>query len=210
MHKTQGVTAVSLRETALEEIRSAIAVGDLGEDRIFSAAGLAKTLGMSLSPVREAMMSLVSDGTVEAVANRGYRLVPITPDDLDEILRLRMLLAAPAVQALCEAKDSATAADLRSAAGDALAAAEAADRKSFFAADRRFHFLLLSRGLGGRAADIGLRLRDQSRVAHDEEKPQEADRDSAAQLCTLVDLVEAGEAEAAVDLVDDNLRYFLT
>ena len=79
---------MSLRETALEEIRSAIAVGDLGEDRIFSAAGLAKTLGMSLSPVREAMMSLVSDGTVEAVPNRGYRLVPVTRADLDEILHL--------------------------------------------------------------------------------------------------------------------------
>ena len=87
LRKTRGVPTMSLRETAaLEEIRSAIAVGDLGEDRIFSAAGLAKTLGMSLSPVREAMMSLVSDGTVEAVPNRGYRLVPVTRADLDEIL----------------------------------------------------------------------------------------------------------------------------
>ena len=60
--------------------------------------------------------------------------------------------------------------------------AEAEDRKSFFAADRRFHFLILTRGLGERAASIGLRLRDQSRVAHDEEKPQQADRESAAQL----------------------------
>lgn len=201
---------MSLRETALDEIRTAIAVGDLGEDRIFSAAGLAKTLGMSLSPVREAMMSLVSDGTVEAVPNRGYRLVPVTRADLDEILTLRLLLAAPAVQALCDARDSATVTDLRTAADDAVAAAEAEDRKSFFAADRRFHFLILTRGLGERAASIGLRLRDQSRVAHDEEKPRQADRESAAQLCTLVGFVEAGDAEAAVDLVDDNLRYFLT
>lgn len=201
---------MSLRETALEEIRSAIAIGDLGEDRIFSAAGLAKTLGMSLSPVREAMMSLVSDGTVEAVPNRGYRLVPVTRADLDEILRLRMLLAEPAVQALCESRDADVVADLRAAADGAVTAAEAADRKSFFAADRRFHFLILSRGLGGRAASIGLRLRDQSRVAHEEAKPQRADGESAVQLHGLVDLIEAGDAAAAVDLVDDNLRYFLT
>ncbi|SMY11886.1 GntR family transcriptional regulator [Brevibacterium jeotgali] len=201
---------MSLRETALEEIRSAIAVGDLGEDRIFSAAGLAKTLGMSLSPVREAMMSLVADGTVEAVPNRGYRLVPVTRADLDEILHLRLLLAAPAVQALCDARDPVLVRNLRTAADDAVVAAEAEDRKSFFAADRRFHFLILSRGLGERAASIGLRLRDQSRVAHDEEKPRQADRDSAAQLNRLIDLIEAGEAERAVDLVDDNLRYFLT
>src|SRR5690606_40154543 len=105
---------MSLREEALEEIRTAISVGDLGEDRIFSAAGLAKTLGMSLSPVREAMMSLVADGTVEAVPNRGYRLAPVTPEDLEEILTLRRLLAGPAVVALCAARDAGTLADLRS------------------------------------------------------------------------------------------------
>jgi len=201
---------MSLRETALEEIRSAIAVGDLGEDRIFSAAGLAKTLGMSLSPVREAMMSLVADGTVEAVPNRGYRLVPVDRADLDEILRLRMLLAEPAVRSLCEERDPATLTDLRGAADEALTAAGDEDRKTFFAADRRFHFLILSRGLGERAASIGLRLRDQSRVAHDEEKPRQADRDSAVQLHRLIDLVAVGDADAAVELVDDNLRYFLT
>lgn len=165
---------------------------------------------MSLSPVREAMMSLVSDGTVEAVPNRGYRLAPVTRADLDEILRLRLILAEPAVQALCETRDPGTVRDLRTAAEDALAGAEAEDRKSFFAADRRFHFLVLSRGLGERAASIGLRLRDQSRVAHDEEKPQQADRESAVQLHGLVNLIEAGNAAAAVELVDDNLRYFLT
>jgi DNA-binding GntR family transcriptional regulator len=200
---------MSLREEALEEIRAAISVGDLGEDRIFSAAGLAKTLGMSLSPVREAMMSLVADGTVEAVPNRGYRLVPVTTADLDEILTLRSLLGVPAVRALCEARDAGTLADLRAAADDAVTAAEAGDRKSFFAADRRFHFLVLSRGLGERAASIGLRLRDQSRVALDEEKPRQADRVSAAQLHELIDRIAAGQAEAAAALVDDNLRYFL-
>ena len=142
--------------------------------------------------------------------NRGDRLVPVTHADLDEILRLRLLLAGPAVRALCEARDQGTLADLRAAATDATTAAEAEDRKSFFAADCRFHFLVLSRGLGGRRPRSGLRLRDQSRVAHDEEKPQEADRESAWRSCTgLVDLMEAGDAEAAIELVDDNLRYFV-
>lgn len=200
---------MSLREEALEEIRTAISVGDLGEDRIFSAAGLAKTLGMSLSPVREAMMSLVADGTVEAVPNRGYRLVPVKTADLDEIVTLRSLLGVPAVRSLCEARDAGTLADLRTAADDAVTAAEAGDRKSFFAADRRFHFLVLSRGLGERAASIGLRLRDQSRVALDEEKPRQADQESAAQLHELIDRISAGQADAAAALVDDNLRYFL-
>src|SRR5699024_2671649 len=117
---------MSLRIQALEEIRSAISVGDLGEDRIFSAAGLAKTMGMSLSPVREAMRALVAECTVEAVPSRGYRLVPVAPSDLDEILLLRLILAKPAVEALCASRDPATLADLRTAADEAVTAAEAA------------------------------------------------------------------------------------
>ena len=200
---------MSLREEALEEIRTAISVGDLGEDRIFSAAGLAKTLGMSLSPVREAMMSLVADGTVEAVPNRGYRLAPVTPEDLEEILTLRRLLAGPAVVALCEARDLQVVRVLRDAAAAAVTAAEAGDRKSFFAADRTFHALVLEHGLGARAAAIGLHLRDQSRTVDAAEAPgSPADAESAAQLVELVELVGEGRSAEARALVEENLGYF--
>lgn len=200
---------MSLREEALEEIRTAISVGDLGEDRIFSAAGLAKTLGMSLSPVREAMMSLVADGTVEAVPNRGYRLTPVTPADLEEILTLRRLLAGPAVVALCEARDPRVVEVLGAAADAAVTAAEAGDRKSFFAADRTFHALVLEHGLGPRAAAIGLHLRDQSRTVDAAEAPgSPADAESAAQLVELVELVGEGRSAEARALVEENLGYF--
>ena len=200
---------MSLREEALEEIRTAISVGDLGEDRIFSAAGLAKTLGMSLSPVREAMMSLVADGTVEAVPNRGYRLAPVTPEDLEEILTLRRLLAGPAVVALCEVRDPQVVEVLRGTAAAAVTAAEAGDRKSFFAADRTFHALVLEHGLGPRAAAIGLHLRDQSRTVDAAEAPgSPADAESAAQLVELVELVGEGRSAEARALVEENLGYF--
>ncbi|WP_156491175.1 GntR family transcriptional regulator, partial [Brevibacterium casei] len=97
----------SLREHALAIIRDAIATGELDEERIYSAAGLAKQLGISLSPVREAMMALVTEGTVEAVPNRGFRLVPVTEADLEEIIRIRVLLAVPAVRELCRQLRSA-------------------------------------------------------------------------------------------------------
>src|SRR5699024_602405 len=94
-------TAPSLREHALVVIGHAITTGDLDEQTIYSAAGLAKQLGISLSPVREAMMSRVAEGTVEAVPNRGFRLVPVTREDLEEIVHIRALLAGPAVESLC-------------------------------------------------------------------------------------------------------------
>lgn len=212
--------AESLREHALAIIRDAITAGDLAEDRIYSAAGLAKELGMSLSPVREAMMSLVTEGTVEAVPNRGFRLVPITEDDLEEIIRIRVLLAVPAVRQLCERADSTpadvapeTAIDsalsrLREHAVAAVTGAESGNVPEFYTHDRRFHEALLEFGLGRRAAEISLRLRDQSRLFNVRSEIDDIAVDSARELPLIVDLIESGRADEAAELVTGNLYFF--
>lgn len=216
--------AESLREQALAIIRDAIIAGELAEDRIYSAAGLAKQLGMSLSPVREAMMSLVTEGTVEAVPNRGFRLVPITEDDLEEIIRIRVLLAVPAVRELCEAAASATddvesdetehfglgsaLSGLREHAEATVAAAESGDVPEFYTRDRRFHEALLEFGLGRRAAEISLRLRDQSRLFNVRTEIDDIAVDSARELPVIVDLIESGRADEAAELVTGNLYFF--
>ncbi|MCD1286899.1 GntR family transcriptional regulator [Brevibacterium sp. CCUG 69071] len=237
---------MSLREHALAIIRDAIIAGELAEDRIYSAAGLAKQLGMSLSPVREAMMALVTEGTVEAVPNRGFRLVPITADDLEEIIRIRVLLAVPAVRRLCEAVaeaggrggardaegddgdgrnvegksvdgrdaegagiDVGTALELlRDHAAATVAAAEAGDVVEFYTHDRRFHEALLEFGLGRRAAEISLRLRDQSRLFNVRSEIDDIAVDSAKELPVIVDLIEAGKADEVAELVTGNLYFF--
>lgn len=229
----------SLREQALAIIRDAITAGELDEDRIYSAAGLAKQLGMSLSPVREAMMALVTEGTVEAVPNRGFRLVPVTQADLEEITHVRVLLAVPAVRQLCDqgagSPESSTRSGsdldpeldpapdfvpdfvpelkaqiehLRGQAAATVDAAEAGDMTAFFTHDRRFHEALLEFGLGRRAADISLRLRDQSRIFQPKGAVDEVIRASAQELMTLVDLVEDGRADEAAELVTRNLYFF--
>lgn len=221
--------AESLREQALGIIRDAITAGELAEDRIYSAAGLAKQLGMSLSPVREAMMALVTEGTVEAVPNRGFRLVTITEADLEEIIAIRVLLAVPAARSLAEAdsddivgrdqhagadqaSESTTKADavarLRGLAEATVAAAEAGEFVEFYTQDRRFHEALLEHGLGGRAAAISLRLRDQSRLYRHQDEIGAIANDSARELPVIVDLIEDGRAAEAADLVTSNLYFF--
>lgn len=213
----------SLREQALAIIRDAITAGELDEDRIYSAAGLAKQLGMSLSPVREAMMALVTEGTVEAVPNRGFRLVPVTEADLEEITRVRVLLAVPAVRELCgraagsmersteacpDTRFGAEVEQLRGQAEATVKAAESGDRTEFFTHDRRFHEALLEFGLGRRAADISLRLRDQSRIFQPKGAVDEVIVTSARELAVIVDLLEEGRADEAAQLVTRNLYFF--
>lgn len=204
----------SLREQALEVIRLAIATGELDEGRIYSAAGLAKQLGMSLSPVREAMMSLVTEGTVEAIPNRGFRLVPISPADLEEIIRVRLLLSEPAAKELCarsragDPESGEVLARLRALASDALAAAEAGNDAEFHRVDREFHRSLLRYGLGSRAADISLRLRDQSRLGGILADSEISNILSGQDLIDIVDLIERGDENGAVACLRRNLFYF--
>ncbi|GAA4283670.1 GntR family transcriptional regulator [Brevibacterium daeguense] len=198
----------SLREHALAEIRQAITVGELAEHTVYSAAGLAKQLGISLSPVREAMMSLVAEGTVEAVPNRGYRLVPVTEADLEEIVMIRVLLAVPAAERLAQSGTPEQLDQMRELADASLAAARRQDRAAFLLADRAFYEVLLRQGLGDRAAEISLQLRDQSRLSEVGDKSAAVNQRSAEEARELVDLIAAGDAEAAAELVRTNLYYF--
>lgn len=198
-----------LREQALAIIRDAIISGELAEDRIYSAARLAKQLGISLSPVREAMMALVTEGTVEAVPNRGFRLVPVTEADLEEIIRIRVLLAVPAARELAESTAKAGAVNrLRELAEATVTAAESGEIAEFYTQDRRFHEALLEYGLGARAAAISLRLRDQSRLYRHQDQIGTIAVDSARELPRIVDLIEAGDPAAAAELVTSNLYFF--
>ena len=53
---------------------------------------------MSATPVREAMLELAADGLVEAVPNKGYRVVELSQHDLDEIFEVRLMLEVPAAE----------------------------------------------------------------------------------------------------------------
>lgn len=213
------VAQPSLRELALEEIRLAITTGQLDEGRTYSAAGLAKELGMSLSPVREAMMSLVSEGTVEAIPNRGFRLRPVSIEDLDEIIRIRHILSMSAVEDLCErvrervlhgGNDEVEAqfAELRRLATAGMVAIDAAKYDELLRVDREFHRLLLEYGLGRRAADINIRLRDQSRLVGPGRSVVPADRQTAQDLVDIVELLSAGRTADAQQVVTRNLYCY--
>jgi DNA-binding GntR family transcriptional regulator len=61
---------------------------------------LQEAYGFSSSPLREALSRLAQEGLVRADERRGFRVAPISPDDLADITRMRLMLD---VQALAEA-----------------------------------------------------------------------------------------------------------
>ncbi|WP_406632081.1 GntR family transcriptional regulator [Amycolatopsis sp. WGS_07] len=154
----------NLREQVLEVVRQAMVSGDLRPGDIYSAAALATRLGVSSSPVREALLTLVDQGLLEPVRNRGYRVVAMSERDLDEIYEMRLLLEVPATLSAAANAAPADLARLDGLAAEIESAASAGDVAQFLEADRRFHLDLLSLSGNRRLTDAIANLRDQTRL----------------------------------------------
>lgn len=87
--------AVSVRNTsavATEVIREAIIDGRLAPGERLKEQELASELGLSRTPIREALAVLQAEGLVDTVPNRGATVRTHDASDLDDLYRLRALL----------------------------------------------------------------------------------------------------------------------
>lgn len=151
-----------LTARAYAEIRRAILEGRLPAGELTSARALSEALGISRTPVREALVELAKAGMVAFERNRGVRVVVTLGRDVEEIFQLRLWLEVPAV---LEAVGRCGEAEL-SALADALAGMRdhLDDEPAFMRHDWRFHRTLLAAAGNDRLVAFVGGLRDQTRV----------------------------------------------
>ena len=87
----------SLTDLALESIRAQIVEGTLSLGEHLSEAALALSLGISKTPVREALLQLRTDGLVDIHPQRGTFVFRLDRDDVLQICRFREILEAAAL-----------------------------------------------------------------------------------------------------------------
>jgi DNA-binding GntR family transcriptional regulator len=83
---------ISLREQVVEEVRTAIIEGRLKPNDHITEATLTSQLGVSRTPVREALILLEREGLVFASPNRGCFVRAFTKRDVSEIFSMRTML----------------------------------------------------------------------------------------------------------------------
>ena len=125
-------------------MREKIISGQLKQGEHLSEQGVSETLGVSATPVREALRLLNGDGLVELVGRRGARVINPTTEDIRACFQVRRALECLALRETCEGLDDAGREELKRI-HQLLEQAELVDHRSFMDADRAFHGFFLER-----------------------------------------------------------------
>ena len=83
-------------EAAYEALRAEILAWDLAPGAVLAEVELSARLGLSRTPVREALARLVSDGLVEPLGGRGLVVSAVSAENVVELFELRQALEAQA------------------------------------------------------------------------------------------------------------------
>ena len=132
-----------LRDVVFNTLRQAILTGELKPGERLMEIHLANRLGVSRTPIREAIRKLELEGLVTMIPRRGAEVAQITEKSLKDVLEVRRALDALSVELAC---DRITPEELNtlSEACDAFeAAAETHDPKKIVQADVALHDIIV-------------------------------------------------------------------
>lgn len=198
----------SLRHRARKAILSSIVSGEIGEDEIYPVSYFSSRLGVSATPIREALFDLAGDGLVEVVRNRGFRVPQLTDRDLDELYELRIMLEVPAVRRLAKRPGDLSLEEPRELARKLVAQAEHRQVAEFLWTDRTFHLKILE-ALGNRQlVELVARLRDRTRLRGIAEMATSGVLvETAKEHLQLLDALAAHDRNAAEAWMRHHLRH---
>ncbi len=193
----------SLVDGAYEALKGAI------RDNIFapgyqgSEQEIASQLGMSRTPVHEAIIRLQEEGLVRVLPRRGVVVCAISPDDMREIYEVIVALESASSELLAEkpVEERGPIAEELNGVNAQMQSALAADNLVDWAkADEKFHQLLVERSGNGRLARMFHTIMDQSHRARMltlrlRPKPTASVREHRG----IVEAIGRGDAPAARD-----------
>src|SRR3954470_20905645 len=194
-----------------EALRSAIVSTELEPGRQVSENEIAEKLGVSRTPVREALARLRDDQLLQIVPQLGTFVSPISVSGVDDAQFLREALECSAVRLAAERADRGDVAQLNAVIAGQEVARDSADPSAFFALDDELHstlcelsgrpiaWTIVARANGHLNRVRRLSLAEPSYIAEmiDEHK-------------AVVDAVGRGEPDAAEQALRHHLRMVLS
>lgn len=138
--------APSLPEVVYQGLRNAILNGTFAPGQMLRQEEVALRLGVSRSPLREALPRLEAEGIVTLHPRRGYSVATVDPKEIIEAFDLRILLETELGRRAISVRtndDVATVHRIVAEMATLAAHAETADRSNWFDLNTKFHRALL-------------------------------------------------------------------
>lgn len=148
----------------IDYVRACVIDGTMKPGEWYSGYRLAEQLGVSRSPVRDGLLRLEQAGLIRFSHNRGFQVVPTSPEDVAEIFCVRAALEVPATGRAARATEHGIGrrlTELRTAMDQAEAAGDDVD---FFEHDQALHAAILTTGGMNRGREIVENLRVSTRL----------------------------------------------
>jgi DNA-binding GntR family transcriptional regulator len=190
--------APSLTEQAYAAIRRQIITCAMAPGLEMSEQELAERMQMSKTPVREALARLAQEGFVESFPRRGYRVMPVTVKDINDLFTVRAALEGAAAELAAEAMAEPEIAALAALAEATYTPGETPSLDAFIDANVAFHSAI-ARGAGvARLANLVIaHLEEATRLFYMGAHTRDVNPETTEDHRRIVDLLRARDAAGA-------------
>lgn len=191
-----------LRDVVFNTLRQAILRGELKPGERLLEIHLANKLGVSRTPIREAIRKLELENLVVMVPRKGAVVAEITEKSLRDVLEVRRALEALAVKLACEKITDEEIGELKVAAKEFEEALKTGDVTIFAEADVRFHDIIYRTTDNQRLIQLLYNLREQMyRYRVEYLKRKDAHEILLSEHQKIIKTLEMRDEESAVEAV---------
>lgn len=151
-----------LRDTAYERLKDAIRHQELQPGQALSETHLSEILGISRTPVREALQQLAQEGLVQVIPGQAVTVAAPSVQGILNLIHIRSLLEPEVARLVAEARGPEVVLTLRAALAKMQTAAEQGDKASWSRADAVWHETLAGACPNALLAELTLQMRNRS------------------------------------------------
>ncbi len=197
-----------LRDVVFYTLRRAILKGELEPGERLMEVALANKMGVSRTPIREAIRKLELEGLVVMIPRRGAEVAKITEKDLKDVLEVRECLERFAICLACERITPEEIVRLKDACKDFEVSLTGTDLTVCAECDVKFHDIIFEATRNARLIQMLNNLREQMyRYRLEYIKDQESHAQLIAEHDEIVMALSARDQAHAVAVMSDHIRY---
>ena len=191
-----------LRDVVFNTLRKAILRGELKPGERLMEIQLANKLGVSRTPIREAIRKLELEGLVLMIPRKGAEVAQITEKNMQDVLEVRKALEELSVQLACERITPEQVEEMKMAAEDFRKVLKSGDVTKIAEADVKFHDIIFAATNNQRLITLLNNLREQMyRFRVEYLKQKECYPQLLEEHDKLIALISGGEVEEACELM---------